>query len=99
MKNLKKLIEYTKTKEVKDLFRESVRSQTKELVKLAIFGASIFSLYVGFSLGINYIENGEKQKDKKYLNSAVSSLNKEGECIKYIPRAGYFYCNTNKMVN
>jgi len=107
MKNLIKLIiEFSKTKEGKDLFRESFRKQTKELInpfgdlaKYTILGASVFSLYVGLNLGVNYIENVRKQKDKKYLNSVSSSLNKEGQCIKYVPRAGYFYCDTNKKVN
>ena len=96
MKNLKKLIEYTKTKEVKDLFRESVRSQTKELYNgvlgVLLVGASVFSLYAGLS----YIDSiGKNGTD---TNSGFSSLNKEGECIKYVPRTGYFYFNTNKKV-
>ena len=94
MKDLKKMTEIDKTKMYREVFIKSFKNTTKELARAFVFGTVSVGLYMGIVGGISYLEK-TAMKNEPYC--AFMSENK-AKCIKYVSRAGYFYCDTNKKV-
>lgn len=93
MKNLKKLIEWAKTKEGKDLLKKTAINQTKDFYGMVKFGLISTAFVIGIMGSSSYLSK-IKKTENSYQN--FTKIDEKGNCIKYVPRAGYFYCKTNK---